>query len=425
MNKSWKTFDELKTSPGARLRRTQLPKNFSIRSTSSLNASRVISCLKKTEGHSQTLVKRKTGVLSASNVENSNNSTLIEDTSVEEISESYHSDQENYHTHNNISPTSFNRTAITQEESDLEDLPDDESLDVENIPETDESDGDDSDCQSIHCKRIKTCRLDFQSKKSSRCGKRITDDSLIVASAVERAATTEKSSSWIMPMFSSNKQGSYIPKTPINKKRSSWQKLNETFKSSPKIAGDKKSPSQRKWSSLSETFQDNDSTMIEQFEPSPQFPGPKELKEQTSDETVGYFYETGPSSTTSPTSLLRMKYRKDCPISQLQMVLKEKNSRQVFWLHERQMRGNVRVIRVESVEKLFGRIILGFHDNDKDDTDTKVEHFIYLDPAEKQLQYLAKGSLLDIEFDLEPHRISKRKIVHLGVSKIRVHQYQT
>ncbi|XP_039434314.1 uncharacterized protein LOC120416597 [Culex pipiens pallens] len=388
MNKSWKTFDQLVNSPCFTKSTRKDPRRNG-------RASRALTQLfQKSSNRSlyETVPNRT----------ETDAELEIEDASDEENTAPAvaHSSPQEY----TIEPCSAPSLEVTEPsrlDSDIEEVSEDEAADV--ISET--TDSSDSDCESIRCKRAKrVATLDYRIAKSpGSCGRRITDDTLLVPSAVPRAVTLEKSKAWMKPVVTRT--------TPVAKKRSSWLKLDESFKTNGTAvrSTEKKSP---RWKALEDTFQASPEAEIESLESTPDnvpMGGGAAVPE-----TVGCYYE--------PAREGSMKKRKGCPVSRLQSVLSEKASRQTFWLHERQtgLAVGKMPVKVESITRIFGRVAISYKESDPDEPALQVEHVIYIDPGEKQLKTMGKGSLVEVDHDLEPHKLRRNRVVHLGVCKIRV-----
>uniref|UniRef100_A0A1Q3FX58 Uncharacterized protein n=1 Tax=Culex tarsalis TaxID=7177 RepID=A0A1Q3FX58_CULTA len=390
MNKSWKTFDQLVSSP----------------------------CLTKSARKDPRRKGRASRALTQL-FQKSSNRTLYEPVQNrtfpnEELEIEDASDGENTAPQPQPSPREFNiepcsapslepkdfvRETSSRLDSDIEEVSEEEARPTEAASES----SSDSDCESIRCKRAKrVATLDYRVAKSpGSCGRRITDDTLLVPSAVPRAVTLEKATAWMKPVMTRT--------TPVAKKRSSWLKLDESFKTNDSST-EKKSP---RWKALEKTFQASPEAEIESLESTPDATVTTGGTEAIP-ETVGCYYE--------PSRDDPLKKRKGCPLSRLQSVLFEKSSRQTFWLHERQMGLVVakRPVKVESISRIFGTVAITYREPDPDEPSLQVEHVVYIDPGEKQLKTMGKGSLVEIEHDLEPHKLRRNRVVHLGVCKIRV-----
>lgn len=418
-NKSWKSFDLLLTTPSPA--RLKLNTSFyrggpTVHSSSSR---RTIAQLKTNtspfdERRSTTL---RTGQTYASASEYSQ---------IEDVSSGDEKNETPIATSVTISASSLDCSALSLDpkdvtilgksraDSDIEDISEPEAHTKDTPLEILETSSDDSDCEAIHCKRNKRLKLDFVNRKSPGCGRRITDDILMIENATERTINAEQSSTWIKSIIENNSPKS-IKRTP--KRSSIWKRLDESFKDIHPVDATK-SPPNRKWKTLEDTFRENPPAEIE-ADLTPDNVPPSRTKE-TSIEQVSdtSFYD--------PTSLhqwpSRIKYRKDCPVSRFNQILQENSSMQAFWLHERQMNllpAKAKPVQIETIARVFGRIAISYYEPDRNDPDSKIEHVLYVDPSEKQLKTLRKGSRIEVEYDLAPHQLSRSRIVHLGVSKIK------
>lgn len=403
MNKSWKSFASLLSTPSPARTSKTIPR------AKPVGSSRAIAHLKRSISPAGKIDCQQRLPLHALQ---STIAAEIEDVSEDEVQEIEQSAESAYIedcSAPSLDPCDVTICERSRIESDIEDVSDAEAI-LPTVPaDKIETSSEDSDCEAIYCKREKRLKLDFVNQKSPGCGRRITDDVFMIANATNRAATTEKSKAWINSVFGS-------PKTPTRRRSASWKHLNESFKNSNSVVS-ARSPPSLKWKSLNESFRKTPPTEIESaLTPEDSLPS-KVNEPSTEQEALTSFYDP----TLHNQRASRVKYRKDCTLSRLQRVLDEKSSVQTFWLHERQT-GCVaakKPVKVESISKLYGRIAISYNKSDEDDPEIQVEHILYIDPSEKQLKTLSKGSLVEVEYDLEPHRLNRRTFVHLGVCKIR------
>ncbi|XP_062536592.1 uncharacterized protein LOC134205381 [Armigeres subalbatus] len=423
MNKSWKSFDTLLSTPSPR--RTS---KICQRDVSTHSSSRAIAQLKPT-------ISPRNRPRTSQHTEQTNilfgDENEIEDISSDED----RNDRMNQRTNNSetitcqesivdCSATSLDPKDVTICEkssiaSDIEDVSESEGENGETRLDVSETVSSDSDCEAIHCRKKKRLKLDFINRKSPGCGRRITDDMLVIENATDRAAgSIAKSYPWNESAVADNSLGSY-KKSHTKKRTSTWKRLDESFTdSNTKIDSTTKSPTCRKWKALDDTFRASSPTEIQSdLTPENSVP-PKTNTEATEHvgETSFYdptLYQQWPS---------RVKFRENCPLSRFNQVLLEKSSIQTFWLYERNM-GLVSATKspvvIESISRILGRIAISYLEPDEVDPGASIEHILYVDPSEKQLRTLKKGSAIEVEYDLMPHKLSSRKIVHLGVCKIR------
>lgn len=441
MNKSWKNFDNLINSPvlSSKPRRKVSPRVT--------NASRALAQLKK--GY-HTSGRISTG---NSSCHTSSNDYKIEDASDDEnpplIRPSLQKNEEIII--ESCSAPSLDPKDVTicrpsnRLESDIEDVSDCEN--ATELQHADSSDSD-SDCESIQCKRTKRMvQLDFRHAKSpGSCGRRITDDTFIVVNATERSPrTTNKRKSVnditgsentnLTPESASNRidksnsinsnlsepllETPIRMRTPGAQNRLKWRNLEESFKESSTANKTKSPRATQKWKLLSDTFNEmNDADNIESPNLTPENSITRvETRVPETPDDMGYFYDA--SRRFEPP----LKFRKGCPVTRLHHALNEKAARQAIWIRERQgeqAKSDQNLIRIEQICRIFGRIAISYWEADADDPGLTVEHVVYIDPGNKQLKMLGKGSLVEIEYDSLPHRLDKGRIVHLGACKIRV-----
>ncbi|XP_065095736.1 uncharacterized protein LOC135717534 [Ochlerotatus camptorhynchus] len=414
MNKSWKSFASLLSTPSpVRTSNKIIPR------ATAVGSSRVIAHLKRSISPAGTCNRQSRLPLPSLQTDAESKIEDASDDEEREVEQSANSAARIVSIVDCSAPSlDPNDVTICEKpriESDIEDVSDDEATTSDVPLDVIETTSDDSDCEAIHCKREKRLKLDFVNRKSPRCGRRITDDIFMVANATARAATVEKSSTWIKSVVGENSPNRF-PKTPTRRRSSTWKRLDESFKDSHPVPT-AISPPNRKWKSLNESFRESPPAEIES-----NLTPEDSLLSKVNEASTEQVPET---SFYNPTlhnlRASRVKYRKDCSLFRLQRVLDEKLSIQTFWLHERQIRlvPAKRPVKVESISKLYGRVAISYNEPDEDDPEIQIEHILYIDPGEKQLKTLGKGSMIEVEYDLEPHKLSKRKLVHLGVCKIK------
>ncbi|XP_058813204.1 uncharacterized protein LOC131677413 isoform X2 [Topomyia yanbarensis] len=266
MNKSWKSFDSLISTPSYRKSTRKIP----LRATSS--ASRALAQRKRIiENDTSKLDENST--CSKKLFRSIQGSLLDDESTIEDASD----DEKTITLTNRSKEVTLESCAPSlqiEEEtsskhllSDIEDVSDGEpsGMKREEILETESFNK--SDCESIRCKRTKVTRLDFCSPRTHRCIRRITDDVFVISNATEREPTSEKSHR--LKTFDENNLEKRFPKTPINQQGSAWKRLNESFKSPKKTIAANRISSSEKWSSLNETFKSSPPVEIENSGKSP------------------------------------------------------------------------------------------------------------------------------------------------------------
>ncbi|KFB52773.1 AGAP013320-PA-like protein [Anopheles sinensis] len=300
-----------------------------------------------------------------------------------------------------------------------------ESLSEDEAGRQDESSSDASgsdDCTAIHCKKTKMTRLSFVDKRDLK-RRRITDD-MEVTLSTKRAG---RSYSGPNDMFNHksfrtvdpNRTGMHSFSTDLAKVDMSTTLATSTAKS--------------RWKDLDKSFCEQDLECIEDLTSSSEDESVNSKKAQCNrddllnieelpssvEETVTDKDKTSPGTTashptfyiTSPTNKSkRVKYPHESPLRTLANVLTEKNSKWNFWQHEIRsgVMHPVMVVKVESIERTFGRVMLRFYTNQQNDDELlRIENIIYLDSSDKQLKTIRAG--MDIAFEADeripPHRI--------------------
>lgn len=313
-----------------------------------------------------------------------------------------------------------------------------ESLSEDEAGRQDESSSDASgsdDCTAIHCKKTKMARLSFVDKRDLK-RRRITDDMEFTFCAKGAA----RSYSGPKDMFNHksfrtvdlNRTGMHNFSTDLVKVNMSTTRTTSTAKS--------------RWEDLDKSFCEQDLECIEDLPSSSEDDSvqPNKAKCNQDDllnieELPSSVEDTGtdkdktlPGTTAShptfyinsPTSKSkRIKYPQESPLKTLANVLTEKNSKWNFWQHEIRsgVMHPVMVVKVESIERTFGRVMLRFFTNQQNDDELlRIENIIYLDSSDRQLKTIRAG--MDIAFEADeripPHKISLRRHVYLGVGKI-------
>lgn len=322
-------------------------------------------------------------------------------------------------TGNNLSNERLGSKDVLNCESDIDDISEnDDSNRNESISKPD-SDG--SDCEAIHCKKIKISRLDFINSKSPGSAHRISDDLFIVSNAIELMKNKEKCSNLVkLANVTEDKDAHETSNTAMLGVRNCWNILNDTFKTRDSRTACKKTPN-RSWKSFDDSFGSNTNVEIKCAETQTNtiLPNTEEntIIENIPESEVTYTDSNVNYKSSYLQQPARLKCTKNSPFNHLRIALHEKISRQNFWLHERQM-GLVagrRSVKVDSIHNIFNRVAISYSDND----DCEIQHVIYLDPAEKVLRSLVAGSSIEVEYDIEPHKVSHRKFIHLGVCKIK------
>lgn len=218
MNKSWKSFDLLTSTPvfSKKALRKYSPHTSASRAIAHLKRNIVLSKDANDNNCSSNLLDSKQAVESddESKIENVSDNEQV----------SYSKQRRKCSTDSpldtgcsapSIDPKEVTTCKRLNLESDIEDVSEeDASVNVED--EIQATSSDESDCESIRCKKAKSARLDFCNQKSPGCNRRITDDAFIVVNVTARAVTLEKSSSWIKPLIVQGLQKSPAKKTTFS-----------------------------------------------------------------------------------------------------------------------------------------------------------------------------------------------------------------
>lgn len=411
MNKSWKSFDLLLTTPSPTRTSRTFPRGTTVPSTSTR---RIIAELKPNTS------PRSSSTLQPIQLNASGDTTLIEN----DLSDDDDSER------STVKSVAISSSAVdcsapsldpkdvaiwekSRPDSDIENLSEPQAPANDDPPlEISETSSDDSDCEAIHCKKEKRLKLDFLNHKSP--GRRITDDIFTVENATELTISTELSSKWIKPIVTENSLSS--KGTPMRKPSSTWKRLDESFRDNQPTTT-AKSPPSCKWKTLNDTFRKNPAEIESDLTPE-NVPLPKTNEPSIQQDADTSFYDP----TLQDQWPSRVKYRKGCPLSRFNQALQETAGLARFWLHEREMDlipAYRKPVKIQTIGRIFGRIVITYHEPIQDEPGAVVEHILYVDPSEKQLKPLRKGSLIEVMYDLVPHNLTGRRVVHLGVSKIR------
>ncbi|XP_058467223.1 uncharacterized protein LOC131440179 [Malaya genurostris] len=411
MNKSWKTFDSLIKSPSARKSLRKLSPR------TATNALRVFAKLRRTgQGNAEIHQDKNFGkkLFRSKQVVSLGDESIIEDFSDEEHDKATSNTRTNIEFTSDSCELSLQAFEVVSEhlQADVDDV---SVRRLEKIHETESSEG--SDCESIQCKRTRKIKLNFYRQRT----RRITDDLFIIPNATERTESCKRN---LLDTTHGGSKEKGFSKIVCERQVSNYRSFDRTFRSTKKLSETCQNSSRNKWSSLNETFRSSLPAEIDDPSSSPEY------TENANEILIQQAPDNKQSSVALHKSNLlqfrpqmpKVELRQDCQLSRLIMILNERNSRRDFWLHECQtnsMNGNGPYI-VESIIRIFGRTAITYYDTDRDDPSIQLQHIIYLDPAEKQLKYIKKGSLIEVEYDLEGHKLDGQKMTHLGVFKIKL-----
>ncbi|XP_053659722.1 uncharacterized protein LOC128708767 [Anopheles marshallii] len=325
-------------------------------------------------------------------------------------------------------PQSLNPAEITinrrnQSDSEIEQLSEDGCRpQYETTSESSDSD----DCLAIHCTKSRMTKIQFVDNNPMK-RRRITDDM-----DVSFVAGTYRAKNRPFKDATSPKQfkSIYVPNhntTSIG--------LNSS------VVSTTDNRSTRCWKSFDASFtEQQEASVIEELSSSPESSRTEPLNIEelppSADESSYINRSSLPaSSTTSPsksfyvttpgTKSKNKPHPKSSPLGALEMILQDRSSRQLLWQHAITS-GTVQpdlVIKLDSIERIFGRVMLRFFTTTTEADDCvqeQIENMIFLDQGDKQLKSIHAGMNLALEVDerIMPHRVSHNKLVHLGVTKL-------
>uniref|UniRef100_A0AAG5CT49 Uncharacterized protein n=1 Tax=Anopheles atroparvus TaxID=41427 RepID=A0AAG5CT49_ANOAO len=333
--------------------------------------------------------------------------------------------------HPSSMPPSINPAEVTIDRrnvsgSEIESLSEGETLE-QSAPSSDASGSD--DCTAIHCRKTKMTPLSFVDKRNFK-RRRITDD-MDVTFSTSVAAKMKPVPKDLFNLKSFK---------PIGAKRTALDSSSGQIGDVASSTTPSGSAAKSRWKDLDKSFSEQTFDFIEDLPPSPEDDSIhcqsdslaiEELPSSAEDASNDRAADKAASSTTfyvpSPQNKGRLiKYPKVSALASLANVLREKDSKRNFWQHELQsgLIHPVTVVRIESIERSFGRVLLRFfsapENGDGDAGVQQMENIIYLDASDNQLRTIRAG--MDVAFEADeripPHRISLKTQVHLGVAKI-------
>uniref|UniRef100_A0A182SSP8 Uncharacterized protein n=1 Tax=Anopheles maculatus TaxID=74869 RepID=A0A182SSP8_9DIPT len=331
-----------------------------------------------------------------------------------------------------LDPADVTIERTNQSDSEIEHISEDECCPKHDDTTSDSSGSD--DCLAIHCTKSRMTRLPFVDKNSIK-RRRITDD-MDVSFAVGTSGAKKH----------------HLKDVVTSPKRfKSVSSLNRTINAAAGAGGLNNSVTDRSthcWKSFDESFTEQDATCIEELPSSPETDNddgqcprvqqplnieelPSSAEESSSrNRTSLENASTSPPKSfyiTSPDAKTRNKhYPLSSPLGTLEVALNERSSRQLLW-QQSITSGAVQphlVVKLDSIERIFGRVMLRFftttNEADDDCVGEQIENVIFIDQGDKQLKSLHAGMEIALEMDdlIEPHHVSHNKLVHLGVTKL-------